>query len=122
MRKPVYRVLRFLESCISDVQLQIGSERITNGPESTVANKTMQSCELMLKSINCVLKSSEFMSPDATNVIKLQSVLNLVVENLHATTKMKHPAPSLLDHRGDFGKAMREFVYANNKLVLRDSK
>ena len=82
----------------------------------------MQSCELMLKSINCVLKSLEFMSPDATNAIKLHSLLNLVVENLHATTKMKHPAPSLLDHWGDFGKAMREFFYANNKLVLRNAK
>ena len=109
MRKPVYRVLRFLKSCILDVQLQIGSERITNGPESTVANKTMQPCELMLKSITRVLKASEFMSPDATNAIQLQSLLNSVVANLHATTKMKHPAPSLLDHCGDFGKAMREF-------------
>ena len=85
-----------------DVQLQIGSERITNGPEGTVANKTMQSCEInMLKSITRLLKASEFMSPDAANTIKLQSLLTLVVENLHATKKMKHPALSLLDYYRD---------------------
>ena len=103
-------VTRFLKRCVSDVQLQIGSERITNGPEGTVANKTMQSSKLMLKSITCLLKASEFMSPDATNSIKLQSLLTLVVENLHVTMKMKHPAPSLLDYCRDFGKAMRESI------------
>ena len=119
MARPVWRstfvdvqtclqgVTRVLKRCVSNVQLQIGSERITNGPEGTVANKTMQSCELMLKSITCLLKASEFMSPDATNAIKPQSLLTLVVENLSTTTKMKHPAPSLLDYCRDFGKAMR---------------
>ena len=87
-------VTRFLKRYVSDVQLQIGSERITSGPECTVANKTIQSCELISKSITRLLKSSEYMSPDATNAIKLQSLLTLVVENLHASTKMKHPAPS----------------------------
>ena len=50
------------------------------------------------------------MSPDATNAIKLQSLLTLVVENLHATTKMKQPAPRLLDYCRDFGKAIRESI------------
>ena len=84
----------FIKRYVSDVQSQIGSERIASGPERTVASKTIQSCERMLKSITGLLKASEFMSPEATNAIKLQSLLTLVVENLHATTKMKHPAPS----------------------------
>ena len=42
---------------------------------------------------------------DATNAIKLQSLLTLVVDNLHATARMKHPPPSLLDYCRDFGKA-----------------
>ena len=99
-------VTRFLQvpfSCLSDVQLQIGSERITNGPEGTVANNTMQSC-------NRLLKASEFVSPDATNAIKLQSLLTLAVENLYATTKMKHPAISLQHYFRDCGKAMRESI------------
>ena len=79
--------------------LQIGSERITSGPEGTVAN--------MLRSITRLLTGAEFMSPDATNAIKLQSLLTLVEENIHVTMKMKHPAPSLLDYMyyWDFGKA-----------------
>lgn len=83
--------------------MQIGSERITNGPEGTVANKTIESC-------NRLLKASEFVSPDATNAIKLQSLFTLTVENLHATTKMKHPAISLQDYFRDFGKAMSESI------------
>lgn len=68
-------VTRLFKRCVSDVRLQIGSERITNGPEGTVANKTMQSCELMLRSTTRLLKASEFMSPEATHAIKLQSLL-----------------------------------------------
>ncbi|KAL9966469.1 hypothetical protein ACROYT_G024550 [Oculina patagonica] len=101
-------VTRFLKRCVSDVQLQIGSERITNGPESTVASKTMKSCVLILlilSSISRLLKLSEFISPDAANAINLQSLLTLVIENLHTTTKKKHPAPSLLDYCREFGKA-----------------
>ena len=70
----------------------------------------MQSCKLMLKSIAHLLEASEFTSPDGTNMIKLQSLLTLVVENLHATMKMKHSAPSLLDYCWDFEKAMRESI------------
>ena len=70
----------------------------------------MQSCKLMLKSITRLLEASEFTSPDGTNAIKLQSLLTLVVENLHATMKMKHSAPSLLDYCWDFEKAMRESI------------
>lgn len=40
-RKPVYRVLRFLKRCVSDVQLPIGSDRITNVPEGTVDHKIL---------------------------------------------------------------------------------
>ena len=64
----------------------------------------------MSRNITRLLKASEFMSPDATNAIKLQSLLILVVENIHVTTKMKHPAPSLLDYYRDFGKAMTESI------------
>ena len=64
-------------------------------------NKTMQTCELMLRRITRLLKASEFMSPDATNAIRLQSRFTLVVENLHVTTKMKQPAPSLKNGNGE---------------------
>ena len=64
----------------------------------------------MLKSITRLLEASEFTSPDGTNAIKLLSLLTLVVENLHATMKMKHSAPSLLDYCWDFEKAMRESI------------
>ena len=72
-------VTRFLKRHVSDVQVQIASERITNGPEGT--------------KITRLLEASEFMSPDASNAIQLQSLLTLVVENLQATTKVKQPAP-----------------------------
>ena len=64
----------------------------------------------MFKRIDRLLKVSKCMSPDATNAIKLQSLLSLVVENLHATTKMEHPAPRLLDYCRDFETAIRESI------------
>ena len=100
----------YLKICVSDVQQQLGTDKVTNGPESTVSSKTSQSCKLMLDSITQLLKASEVLNPEATDAINLQSLLTLVVKSLHATTKIKHPAPSLLDYCKDFGKAMRESV------------
>ena len=94
----------YLKKCVSDVQQQLGTNKITNGPEGTVSNKTNKSCELMLNSVTQLLTVLEVLSPEATEAI------NLVVESLHATTKIKHPAPSLLDYSRDFGKAMRESI------------
>ena len=37
-------------------------------------------------------------------MINLKSLLTLIVESLHATTKIKHPARSLLDYVRDFEK------------------
>ncbi|KAL9954346.1 hypothetical protein ACROYT_G041870 [Oculina patagonica] len=76
----------------------------------------------MFNSISRLLKLSEFMSPDAANAINLQSLLTLVVENLHATTKMKHPAPSLLDYFGEFGKGMRESITEATKKLAANNK
>ena len=81
--------------------------------EYSVANKTMQTCELVLKSISRLLKASEF----ETRCYKRgQAAVSVdfggthYVDNLHATMGMKHPAPSLLDYCRDFGKAMRESI------------
>ena len=79
----------------------------------------MLSCELVLKSVTRLLKASEFISPDATNAIKVQSLLTLVVENLHATTKMKHPAPSLLDYCRHLGNVTGESIKGIKKLVYQ---
>ncbi|KAJ7394699.1 hypothetical protein OS493_000524 [Desmophyllum pertusum] len=89
---------------------QLGTAKVTNGPEGTVSSKIIKSCELMLNSITQLLTALEVLNPDAADAINLQSLLTLVVESLHATTKIKHPAPSLLDYCRVFGKAMRESV------------
>ena len=47
-----------------------------------------------------MIKASEVLHQEATDVINLQSLLNLAVESLHATTNIKQ----------DFGKEMRESV------------
>ena len=39
-----------------------------------------------------------------------QATVSVDLENIHVTTKMKHPAPSLLDYYRDFGKAVRESI------------
>ena len=100
----------YLKKCVSDVQQQLGTNKITNGQEGTASNKTNKSCELMLNSVTQLLTVLEVLSPEATEAINLKSLLTLVVESLHATTKIKHPAPSLLDYSRDFGKAMRESI------------
>ena len=104
-------LMSYLKKCVyTDVQQQLGTNKITNGPEGTVSNKTNKSCELMLNSVTQLLTVLEVLSPEATEGINLKSLLTLVVESLHATTKIKHPAPSLLDYSRDFGKVMRESI------------
>lgn len=103
-------ITTYLKRCVSDVQQQLGTAKVTNGPEGTVSSKIIKSCELMLNSITQLLTALEVLNPDAADAINLQSLLTLVVESLHATTKIKHPAPSLLDYCRVFGKAMRESV------------
>ena len=100
----------YLKTCVSEVQQQLGTNKITNGPEGTVSSKTSKSCELLLSSITQLLTVLEVLSPEATEAIYLKSLLTLVVESLHTTTKIKHPAPSPLDYARDFGKAMRESI------------
>ena len=58
------------KKCVSDVQQQLGTNKITNGLEGTVYNKTNKSCELMLNSITQLLTVLEVLSPEATEAIK----------------------------------------------------
>ena len=51
-------VTTYLKICVSDVQQQLGTGKVTNGPEGTVSRKTSQSCKLMLDSIIQLLKVS----------------------------------------------------------------
>lgn len=101
-------VTTYLRNCVIDVQQQMGRNKITNGPEGTVANKTILSCELMLSSISRLKEIQEIQRPDSVEATNLQSLLTLVVENLHATTKIKHPAPTTLDYCRDFGRVIKE--------------
>ena len=39
---------RYLKTCVSEAQQQLGTKKITNGPEGTVSSKTSKSCELLL--------------------------------------------------------------------------
>ena len=103
-------VTTYLKGCVSAVQQQLGKDKVANGPEGTVASKTIKSCELMLNGITRLHTVSEFLNSDAVDAINHQSLLALVVENLHATTEIKHPAPSLLDYCRDFGRVIRESV------------
>ena len=103
-------LMSYLKKCVSDVQQQLGTNKITNGPEGTVSNKTNKSCQLMLNRVTQLLTVLEVLSPEAREAINLKSLLTLVVESLHATTKIKHPTPSLLDYSRDFGKAMWESI------------
>ena len=106
----------YLKTCVSEVQQQLGTNKITNGPEGTVSSKTSKSCELLLSSITQLLTVLEVLSPEATEVINLKSLLTLVVESLHATTMTKHPAPCLLDYARDFEKGNARINKANHQL------
>ena len=44
-----------LKTSVSDVQQQLGTDKVTNGPEGTVSSKTSKSCKLMLNSITQLL-------------------------------------------------------------------
>ena len=57
----------YLKTCVSDVQQQLGTDKVTNGPEGTVSSKTSKSCKLMLNSITQLLKASDVLNPEAKN-------------------------------------------------------
>ena len=87
-------VSTYVTSTFSAVQEILNSDKITNGPDGTVALKTVKSIELAEKGLERLNTNVNEFSLDCE--IKLEACLTLQVENSHAVSHFKHPTCTVL--------------------------
>ena len=102
-------VTRFLKRCASDVQLKIGSE----SHKWTRGHSSQQDHVILCLSVKKHYPSSKSIRIYESRCYKHDQAtvsIAFLVENLHATPKMKHSAPSLRDYCRDLGNVTRESI------------
>lgn len=99
-------VSSYIKSTISSVQEIRNSDGITNGPQGTVATKTVKSVHLVKKGLNKLRLNLAEISPNFK--IEPEVCLTLQVESQHAVSHFKHPSCTVLDYAKDFGNTMHE--------------
>ena len=102
----VQGVSSYFKSMVDEVKTTLKSNRVTNGPEGTIAAKTATSLDLVEKGLQRLDANFSETNPDYK--IKPEVCLTVQVENLHAVTHFKHPRCTVLEYARDFGKAMHE--------------
>ena len=105
--KALVSVSRYLRTTVSSVQALLGSEKITNGPDGTVANKTVLSVSMLANGIARIATNVRALNHRCGQV-KPESLLSVKVENFHAVSHFKHPTCPLLQYARDFGATVFE--------------
>ena len=96
----------YFKSTVNEVKNMMKSNRVTNGPEGTIASKTATSLELVEKGLQRLDANFSELNPDFK--IKPEVCLTVQVENLHTVTHLKHPTCTVLEYARDFGNSMHE--------------
>lgn len=109
----VKNVSIYLNSTVAEVQEVRKSSAITNGPEGTVASKTVKSVQLVEKGLRNLNKSIAEINPSFK--IEPQVCLTMQVESHHAVSHFKHPTCTPLEYARDFGNAMHESLKRTSK-------
>lgn len=99
-------VSTYVTSTVSAVQEILNSDKMTNGPEGTVASKTVKSIELVEKGLQRLNMNVNEFCPDYE--IMPEVCLTLQVENFHAVSHFKHPTCTVLEYAIDFGNTTHE--------------
>ena len=105
-----YRMVKdvssYIKSTVSSVQEIRNSGGTTNGPQGTVASKTVKSVHLVEKGLNKLRLNLAGVNPSFK--IEPEVCLTLQVESQHAVSHFKHPSCTVLDYARDFGNTMHE--------------
>ncbi len=94
---------QFIEKHAASARSVLGlTQMVTNGPQGTISHKTQKSIALLRNGIKSLATKLDGYP------IEHSSLLTNVVENLHATSHMRHETFSYLDYARDFGVIMKE--------------
>lgn len=96
-RETVHTLTKYLREREAEVQNVIGVKKATNGPEGTVASKTVRSVEMITSELSHLLSVLSTCNQSEYSV-DLQSLLTVQVENLHATSHFKEQFPTCLQY------------------------
>ncbi|XP_078361460.1 uncharacterized protein LOC144645790 [Oculina patagonica] len=99
-------VSSYINSTVSSVQEIRNSNGVTNGPQGTVASKTVKSVHLVEKGLNNLRLNLAEVNPNFNMEPKV--CLTLQVESQHAVSHFKHPSCTALEYAKDFGNTMHE--------------
>ena len=99
-------VSAYIKSTVLSVQEIRNSNKVTNGPQGTVASKTAKSVHLVEKGLNKLRLNLAEVNP--TYKIEPQVCLTLQVESQHAVSHFKHPSCTVLEYARDLGNTMHE--------------
>ena len=128
----VKAVSSYCNGTVENVKSRNGITSTTNGPQGTIAAKTVVSLSLLENGLERLDKNIDVLSP--TFSIKPEVCLTIQVENVHAVSHFKHPTCTLLEYARDFGNNMKEslkratkwsayyFTHANSYYPVPETK
>ena len=88
------------------MQTLLGTNKKTNGPEGTIASKTVKSVAMINQGLVRLTKNIRTINPDL--VLNPEALLTVKVENLHAVSHFKLPTCMQLHYARDFGDTVLE--------------
>ena len=102
-----------MEQTCDTVQQNIG-RKYTNGPEGTIAQKTLLSVKMVTSGVNKIHQNIQKVKPDYS--ANLHSCLTVQVESMHATHHFKQPsAVHMLEYARSFGNTVKESLKRTTK-------
>lgn len=91
----------YLQGTVQSLQTLLGNSKETNGPEGTVASKTIRSVNMINQGLARLQSNIAKINPELT--VNPEALLTVKVENLHAVSHFKHPTCMQLHYARDFG-------------------
>ena len=96
----------YLQGTVQSVQTLLGNSKETNGPEGTVASKTIRSVNMINQGLTRLQSNIAKINPELT--VNPEALLTVKVENLHAVSHFKHPSCMQLHYARDFATTALE--------------
>ena len=96
----------YLQDTVQSVQTLLGNSKETNGPEGTVASKTIRSVNMINQGLARLQSNIAKINPELR--VNPEALLTVKVEKLHAISHFKNPTCTLLHYAKDFGTTALE--------------
>ena len=94
------------------VQESLNPQKVTNGPEGTVSNRTLKSVQVIYSQLGRLHSTIQEINKDIH--VDLHSCLTTQVENLHAVGHFKDEFPTVLNFARNLGNSVYELKYQND--------